>query len=90
MLRIVLATLVAVGLSGCVAATIPLNAAAGAAISDRAISRTEGITQLNCAQLRERWAEASSPGAFLNPTRLVAAERSLIRTTAQHRGCPVS
>lgn len=86
MIRIALVCLAVVSLSGCVAVAIPLTAAASGAMSDRAISRTEDIAQMNCSELREKWAEVSSPGAVFNPTRLIAAERSMVRTTAQRRG----
>lgn len=79
----VLLLLCALPLSGC-------GAVVGQALADGAIARTEGIPAMSCAELRARWQEVSGPGAFLNPTRLTAAERSLIRQTAAARGCPVT
>lgn len=79
-----------VALNGCALATIPLTMAASNAITDNTMSRAEAIPNMNCAQLRERWASIQSPLAMANPFQMTAAERSLVRQTASRKGCGLS
>lgn len=77
-------------LSACTLATIPLNTALTGAVVNNATARAEEIPNMNCTQLRQRWANLQSSLTLMNPTRLSSAERSLVRQTAARRGCSLS
>lgn len=90
MTRCLLLVLIACALSGCAAATIPLNAALGGAVTNNATARAEEIPAMNCRELRGRWQSLQNPLTMMNPTRLTSAERSLVRQTAARKGCSLS
>jgi len=75
-------------LQGCALATIPLNAAATTSVVDRQNRATTQIAQMNCSQLRARWAELERNrlGRF-NPLGTWGQERAAIRAMLIDRRC---
>ncbi|MCR8551162.1 hypothetical protein M4578_25380 [Salipiger sp. P9] len=94
-LRLAIVGLMAMSLSGCLAAAVavPLATTAGmtaatSTASDRLTSYVARVHRMNCSQLRQEYARLQKDGvARVNPLSNWTGRRAAVVSTASNKGC---